>query len=273
LSLLLRTVFGMAEGKVQRPWFWEGRVQDALGAHLEAEGWTVREAADTESKAPGIDLLATLGNRWLAIEVKGYPNTTYDHGPKRGEPKPTQPTNQARQWFSHALLGLMLLRDKRPDAEIALCFPRFATYENLVRRTEVSFGLLGFGVYFVNEDGSVDLALPHHVVADFVGERGEMPPASPASGGQVRGSGVGREATCRAEVLAAFDRLERRHGRNVLAPVEIVQEVLAVTDRYPEHTIRTEIVSRMCAEAPVHHAVAYDDLERVGRGQYRIRRG
>jgi len=136
-------------------------VQDALAAHLIAKGWTVREAADTELKAPGIDLLAERGGRWLAIEVKGYPNTTYDHGPKRGQPKPTQPTNQARQWFSHALLGMMLLRDKRPDAEIAIAFPKFTTYENLVRRTSVSFGLLGFGVYFVSEGGQVDLALPH----------------------------------------------------------------------------------------------------------------
>lgn len=79
-------------------------------------------------------------------------------------PKPTQPTNQARQWFSHALLGMMLLRDKRPDAEIAICFPRYTTYENLVRRTSVSFGLLGFGVYFVNADGAVDLVLPHGAV-------------------------------------------------------------------------------------------------------------
>jgi hypothetical protein len=56
---------------------------------------------------------------------------------------------------------MMLLRDKRPDAEIAICFPRFTTYENLVKRTSVSFTLLGFGVYFVNEGGVVDLALPH----------------------------------------------------------------------------------------------------------------
>ena len=34
---------------------------------------------------------------------------------------------------------------------------------------------------------------------------------------------------------------------------------------------RTEIVSRMCADAPVHHATAYEDLERVSRGQYRRR--
>ena len=156
----------------ERPWFWEGHVQDVLAAHLVGEGWDVREAADTESKAPGIDLLAAKEGRWLAIEAKGYPSTTYDHGPKRGQPKPTQPTNQARQWFSHALLGMMLLRDRRPDAEIAICFPRFTTYENLVKRTAVSFTLLGFGVYFVNEGGAVDLVLSHSAAAtDAAGSR------------------------------------------------------------------------------------------------------
>jgi hypothetical protein len=163
----------MAASAGDRPWFWEGRVQDVLAVHLMDEGWEVREAADTESKAPGIDLLATKEERWLAIEVKGYPSTTYDHGPKRGQPKPTQPTNQARQWFSHALLGMMLLRDKRPDAEIAICFPRFTTYENLVKRTSVSFTLLGFGVYFVNEGGAVDLALSH--AAATTGGAGSQP--------------------------------------------------------------------------------------------------
>lgn len=138
-----------------RPWSWEGNVQATLAAHLSAAGWDVREVADTESKTPGIDLLATKANRWLAIEVKGYPNTTYDHGPKRGTPKPTQPNNQARQWFSHALLGMMLLRHRRPDAEIAICFPRFKTYESLLERTRLCFELLGFGVYLVAEDGSV----------------------------------------------------------------------------------------------------------------------
>lgn len=253
-----------------RAWFWEGHVQATLAAHLHRDGWDVREAADTASKAPGIDLLATKGHRWLAIEVKGFPSTTYDHGPNRGQPKPTQPSNQARQWFSHALLGMMLLRDKRPDAEIAIAFPRFPTYENLVRRTTVSFGLLGFGVYLVKENGSVDLLLPHRPVADDWNDLTEVdsaaPPVAVASSGA-----AGREVTCRAEILAAFARLERRHGRSVFAPVEIVQEVLAVTDRYPEHTIRTEIVSRMCAEAPVHHAVTYNDLERVDRGRYRVR--
>lgn len=80
---------------VDRPWFWEGHVQQTLADALTGDGWTVTEVADdTESKAPGIDLVATKDRQWLAVEVKGYRNATYDHGPKRGQAKPTQPTNQ-----------------------------------------------------------------------------------------------------------------------------------------------------------------------------------
>jgi hypothetical protein len=50
------------------------------------------DIADTKSKAPGIDLIATYNDRWLAVEVKGFPATTYEHGERRGQPKPTQPT-------------------------------------------------------------------------------------------------------------------------------------------------------------------------------------
>lgn len=260
----------MTKASGDRPWFWEGHVQTTLAAHLAAEGWEVRETADTESKANGIDVLAEQGRRWLAIEVKGYPNTTYDHGPKRGQPKPTQPSNQARQWFSHALLGMMLLRHRRPDAEVAICLPDFQTYQSLVDRTRRSFVLLGFGVYLVAQNGTVKLAVSHHAVA----EAGDGPPAEPfrrvaASGSPAVGASPVTVGTCRDEILAAFTRLERRHGRDVFAPTEIIQEVLAVTSRYPEQTIRTEIVSRMCTHAPKHHAVVYEDLQRVGRGKYR----
>lgn len=147
-----------------RMWSWEGNVQARLASHLAASGWTVTEVADTQSKAPGIDLIATSGGRWLAVEVKGFPSTTYEHGDRRGEPKPTQPANQARQWFSHALLGMMLMRDKRPDAEIAIALPDYETYRRLVTRTSKSFSLLGFGVYLVGENGNVSLMIPHSAV-------------------------------------------------------------------------------------------------------------
>jgi len=59
----------------------------------------------------------------------------------------------------------MMLRDKRPDAEIALCFPDFQTYRALAARTRLSFERLGFGVYFIAKDGTVRLEIPHRSVS------------------------------------------------------------------------------------------------------------
>jgi len=75
--------------------------------------------------------------------------------------------------------------------------------------------------------------------------------------------------TCRDEILAAFDRLERRHDRKVFDLDELVQEVEAPGSRYSASTIRTHITSRMCADAPDNHGTTYADLERVDRGRYR----
>jgi hypothetical protein len=36
-----------------------------LANHLKAQGWMVRAFADTETKEPGIDLLAEKDDRWL----------------------------------------------------------------------------------------------------------------------------------------------------------------------------------------------------------------
>jgi hypothetical protein len=77
--------------------------------------------------------------------------------------------------------------------------------------------------------------------------------------------------TCRDEVLAAFERLERRHGRREHELLDVVQEVLGSTD-YKESTVRTHITSWMCAQAPINQGSDDVDLERVGRGRYRRRR-
>ena len=77
--------------------------------------------------------------------------------------------------------------------------------------------------------------------------------------------------TCRDEILAAVRRLSTRTSRDAFSPAEIVKEVRLQGSGYKESTIRTHVTSRMCADAPDHHAVVYDDLERVGRGLYRLR--
>lgn len=75
--------------------------------------------------------------------------------------------------------------------------------------------------------------------------------------------------TCRDAVLAAFRKLEARHGRREFGVAEVVQEVLTATDRFSESTIRTHVSSLMCAQAPANHATRHLDLERVRRGIYR----
>jgi hypothetical protein len=40
--------------------------------------------------------------------------------------------------------------------------------------------------------------------------------------------------------------------------------------KYSVSTIRTHITSRLCLNAPAHHAVRYPDLERTARGTYRL---
>ena len=75
--------------------------------------------------------------------------------------------------------------------------------------------------------------------------------------------------TARQAVLDAFSRLEGRTDRDTFRLVELVAEVMATTSEYEESTIRTHIVSVMCANAPIHHSNHTDDLLRVGQGQYR----
>ena len=79
--------------------------------------------------------------------------------------------------------------------------------------------------------------------------------------------------TCRKEIIEAFRRLRRRHGRDTFTPLEIIQEVQAATTRFAESTIRTHVCAHMCKQAPVNAAVVYNDLDRVGRGLYRLRSG
>lgn len=75
--------------------------------------------------------------------------------------------------------------------------------------------------------------------------------------------------TCREAVLNAFLDLERSTGRDTFRLQEIVQAVTRRTRRYPDTTIRTQVTSVMCANAPIHHANHTNDLERVERGLYR----
>lgn len=140
---------------VTSDWFWEGNVVAALAKHLEAEGWSVDCIADTASKAQGVDLQARRGGVTLLVEAKGYPSTVYRDPARANEHKPTNPTNQAQQWFSHALLKATRLQNKHRQATVALCFPDFPRYRALFNETVLGLTKLAVPVFFVAGDGLV----------------------------------------------------------------------------------------------------------------------
>jgi Domain of unknown function (DUF6946) len=142
-------------------WFWEGNVQQAVVSHIIGEGWTIEATADTASRARGVDILATKNGRQLAVEVKGFPGTTYARGPKAGQPKPTAPTLQARHWFAEAVLTTLLTRARRADHEVAIALPDMPRFRALLVEVEWALERLAIGVYLVAADGTVTSEIQH----------------------------------------------------------------------------------------------------------------
>jgi hypothetical protein len=54
--------------------------------------------------------------------------------------------------------------------------------------------------------------------------------------------------------------------------LQVVAELRRADTRYAESTICTHVASRMCADSPDRHGTTYEDLERLDRGLYRLRR-
>jgi hypothetical protein len=127
-------------------WHWEGNVQNRLVTWLEQEGWTIRSAADTAAKSSGKDIIAERDGRTLWVSVKGYPRGT----------RKTNPSTQARHWFSHAVFDLVRYRDESDTAELALGLPAgYATYQNLADRITWLRSNLPITIYWVSESGAV----------------------------------------------------------------------------------------------------------------------
>jgi hypothetical protein len=76
--------------------------------------------------------------------------------------------------------------------------------------------------------------------------------------------------TCRDELLAAASAVCTRSGTDTFTLAVILEEMRARKSTYRESTIRTHVTSRMCKNAPVHHAKTYPDFESLGGGVYRL---
>jgi hypothetical protein len=116
-------------------WFWEGNVVAASARFLQATGWNIVSITDTHNKEQGVDISAKKDGHALLVEVKGYPSTAYRDPRRAGEIKRTSPTLQAQHWYSHALLKVMRLQSKIPDASVAMALPDFPRYRALFQET------------------------------------------------------------------------------------------------------------------------------------------
>jgi hypothetical protein len=77
--------------------------------------------------------------------------------------------------------------------------------------------------------------------------------------------------TARDEILDALPVICSRTVDGTFTPEDVIDGLRRRGSTYAPSTIRTHVVSRMCANAPDHHARTYDDLERVANGRYRRR--
>lgn len=135
------------QGLLEHHWFWEGNVQGRIAFFLEQQGYVIKNLADTQSRQSGKDIIAYHANNLsLWVTVKGFPEN-------KGQ---TQPTTQARHWFSQAIFDLVCYHGENPTASLALGIPDVGkTYRNLLKKTEWFKKSLPFKVFLVNEDGSV----------------------------------------------------------------------------------------------------------------------
>jgi hypothetical protein len=81
---------------------------------------------------------------------------------------------------------------------------------------------------------------------------------------------LGVRAGVREEILDAARSLAIRSSDGTFTLSEIIAEMGRRGTLYPESTIRTQVASALCADAPVNHGTVYPDFRRVERGRYRL---
>ncbi|THF88409.1 hypothetical protein E7T09_04165 [Deinococcus sp. KSM4-11] len=77
--------------------------------------------------------------------------------------------------------------------------------------------------------------------------------------------------TCREAILDAIRDLLRGREDQTFTPVEVALFMLAREAPYKELTIRGTISHLMCTDEPDPTGRRSQELERVGRGRYRLR--
>ncbi len=129
------------DGDPSKPWDWEGNVQLAVMALLTDEGWSIQGVANTATQEHGKDIRAQRNGFVLWVTVKGYPKGT----------EKTNPSTQARHWFSQAMFDVILWREESVSARIAVALPDKVTYRNLAAKTTWFQKTAGLSFIWVSE--------------------------------------------------------------------------------------------------------------------------
>jgi hypothetical protein len=141
-------------------WHTEARVQAMVVEHLVLEGWHIVRSSDTATRERGIDVEATRESTTVAIEVKGFPSRGYADPRRAAEQKRTQPSTQAKVWYSLAILAAMITRTKMPEARSVIALPDFPRYRALFRDTTSQLRRCEIELWWVAIDGTVTVAGP-----------------------------------------------------------------------------------------------------------------
>ncbi|MEN6327712.1 MAG: hypothetical protein ABFD18_16085 [Syntrophomonas sp.] len=125
------------------PWFWEGNVQATLVRYFVTQDYLIKSVADTASKTPGKDIIASSVNgHEVWISVKGYPENSAHV--------------QARHWFAGAIFDLILYHDENPAIDLAIALPdSYKTYLNLAKRVVWLRNSMPFRIYWIDNQGNV----------------------------------------------------------------------------------------------------------------------
>lgn len=136
-------------------WFHEDAVVGLLATFLEENGWLIESKPSARTRERGIDIVASLEDKTLLVEAKGYPSQYYMDARKRGQAKPTPAASQAQQWFSHALLKAMRMAAQHSSSQIAMAFPNMPRYRTLYAEIRSQLTQISLHVYFVGQCGEV----------------------------------------------------------------------------------------------------------------------
>lgn len=142
-------------GSASYEWHTEANVQAMLVTALAANDWSILTVANTATKEPGVDVIASRDEMTVGIEVKGFPSRAYADPARAQEQKRTSPSTQAGHWYSQAVLAAMRLRGKEPGWRSVIALPDFPRYRILHTETTGSLVAAEIEVWWVDEAGSL----------------------------------------------------------------------------------------------------------------------